>query len=386
VARVGPNQDINDPTTILEVGKFFYDKSVDFGILKAISDTENPLASGSPIPTVTIPLKLMDGSTYSLDCSRITDNFTVDEPKLGESVLNTYIDLAERFREYWLTMRNTLFSLDDSFNFGSTNVSPDPSGSQLYGGYITGVSGSFGGKMYTINSIEFFTNIPDIPIWSGYGPINYNYNTYPQLLNVIDDTLGDFIYNEYEDVDAVYYWKKSYGTKKQFGINPSMRIYAGSAFDSSDGGSLVPAGGETREKFIQIPNLSTIDMTIHVIITADYYGECKDEFAVRSEFAQVRIVSGIGNYNGYDSVDIDSTIHQLDLPDIAFSGVRTINLSINEEIIIPPGKSAFLTMDAYITTDIHTGIGPVFMEGDTSVEIVGVAPVQVHSELSHNYP
>ncbi len=385
MARVGPNQDINDPTTILEVGKFFYDKSVDFGILKAISDTENPSASGSPIPTVTIPLKLMDGSTYSLDCSRITDNFTIDEPKLGESVLNTYIDLAERFREYWSTMSNTLSSLNDFFDYSSISVSPHVSGSQTRFGYLTGVSGSFGGRNYTTDSVTFYISVPDIPSWSGYGPINYNYQTYPQLLNTINDTIGSSAYIHEEDIDAVYYWKRTYGTRRTTSPAGLFNMYAASAFDAQRDSPFVGDIGPTRLKLIEIPNVSESDMIINVKATADYYGESLVGDATRSEFVQVRIVSGIGNFNGSGSVELDSTIYQEVHLDI-FSGIRTINLSINEDIVIPPHKSAFITMDSIVQSNLATVYGPLNLIGDTLVQIEGVTPVQTHSEISYSVP
>jgi len=389
MVRVGPNQDINDPTTILEVGKAFYDKSVDFGILNAVSNTQNPNATGTPIPTVIIPLKLENGSIYNLCCSRITNEFTVDEPNLNRSVINTYIDLAERFRNYWLTMRTILNDLNDYSDFDYTIVSPHASGSNEYWGYVTGVSGSFGGKSHTAEFLTFATTMPDVPVWSGLGPVDYNYNTYPQLLNIINEINGSFTYSYLDNINEIYYWKQSEGFQKQFGTSPAMRIYAGSAFDAGVSGihpgSIVPGSSPLREKLLQIPNMSDSDIDINIEITADYYGDCHDRFASRSEFAQVRIVSGIGNFNQYEYVDLDSTIDQQSYTG-AFSGVRTINLSISEIITIPPYQSAFLTMDSYITTLIRTNSGPLSMQGDTLTSINGMPPIEAHAELALNYP
>lgn len=389
MARVGPNQDINDPTTILEVGKAFYNKSVNFGTLNAVSTTQNPTATGIPTPTIIIPLKLENGSTHDLYCSRITDEFTVDEPNLGRSVINTYIDLAERFRNYWLTMRTILNNLNDYLDLDYDTVSPHATGSNEYWGYVTGVSGSFGGKSHTEESLIFTTTIPDIPAWSGYGPVNYNYNTYPQLLNVINEIDGSFLYRYLENINEIYYWKYSEGVQSVFGASPSMRIYVGSAFDAGIsgiyGGSIVPGSSPVREKLLQIPNMSDSDIDVDIAITADYYCDCHDSFATRREFAQIRIVSGIGNFNQYAGVNLDSTIYQQSYIS-SFSGVRTINLSITETITIPPYQSIFLTIDSYITTNISTNTGPLLMEGDTLTSIEGISPIEAHAEFALNYP
>lgn len=382
MARAGPNQDINNPTTMLEVGKTFYDKSVDFGILQAVSNTGNPNATGPPVTPITIPLKLFNGSTYSLDCSRITDQFTVDESRLGQSVINTYIDLAERFRDYYEVLKASLIGLSDYYSESSTTISPIASGSTppTPPDFMTHASGSFGGTSYDIDSILFFTSYDDTPVWSGNTPTNYNVNTYPQLLEAANSLDSSFIDNSDSAVDEVYWWDRYFGAEQGFGAFPpalATRIRLEDRFQATSG---------FPNDYIQIVNPSpTSNKTIDISITADYTGLCNDAFASRSEVAQLSIIFGLGQHNDFASVS-PSSVHQQQSFTGSFSGTRNINLTLAQEIIIPPKMSAFVKTYALITASTPTNTGPASLVGDTATIITGQPTLAGHAAVTVNYP
>lgn len=382
MARAGPNQDVNDPTTMLEVGKSFYDKSVDFGILQAVSNTGNPNATGSPVTSITIPLKLFGGSTYFLDCSRITDQFTVDEPRLGLSVINTYIDLAERFRDYYEVLKASLIGLSDHHSESSTSIAPIASGSTppTPPGFMTHASGSFGGISYDIDFVLFSTSYDDTPVWSGNTPTNYNINTYPQLLESVNGLNGAFVDNSDGAVDEVYWWDRRFGAEQSFGASPpakATRIRLEDRFQEPSG---------FPNNYIQIVNPSpTSDKIIDISMTADYTGLCNDAFATRDETAQLSIIFGLGQYNDPTSVS-PSSIHQLQSFTGSFSGTRNINLTLSHEIVIPPKMSVFVKTFALITASTPTNTGPVNLVGDTTTIITGQPTLIGHSTVTVNYP
>ncbi len=384
MARIGPNQDINDPTTILEVGKLFYDKSVDFGILQAISDTGDPDSTGPPVIPITIPLKLEDGSIYDLDSSRITPEFTVDESRLRQSVLNTYIDLAELFRDYWSTLKDSLINLSDYHDVSSSVITPVASGSipPTPPGFETHASGSFGGISYDIDSILFSTDYPDTPIWSGHTPTNYNHNTYPQLLNVMNDLSGSFVDNSIDPVEEIYWWDRFFGAKQSFGASaPALAT----VFRLHDRFQL-PSGPLSSRDFLQVVNPSdTDDKIINISLTADYSGFCGDVFASRSESVSLTILSSINDYNSFSS---DNTTSVFDSQSFegSFSGTRNINLSISKEVTIPPNKSVFIRTLGRILTTTPTNVGPVNLVGDMFTTITGQTTLESHAVVTVNYP
>lgn len=382
MARAGPNQDINDPTTILEVGKTFYDKSVDFGILQAVSNTENPDATGPPIIPITIPLKLFSGSIYSLDCSRITDQFTVEETRLEQSVINTYIDLAERFRNYYEILKDSLIGLSDYYSKSSTSIAPVASGSTPppTGGFETQASGSFGGTSYDIDSILFFTSYEDTPVWSGDTPTDYNVNTYPQLLEAVNDLNGSFIDDSDDAVNEVYWWYRTFGAEQGFGASPpalATKIRLVDRFQEPSG---------FPYDYIQIVNTSdTVDRVIDVTMSSDYTGLCYDSLATRNESSSLLIQFGIGSHNNpesasYSGVNVSQSFTG------SFSGTRNINLTLTHEIVIPPKKSVFVKTVAILFGSTPTNIGPVSLVGATYTTITGQPTLEGHATVTVNYP
>jgi hypothetical protein len=120
-------------------------------------------------------------------------------------------------------------------------------------------------------------------------------------------------------------------------------------------------------------------------MTADYTGLCHDASASRSETAQLSIIFGVGQHNGFDSVS-PSSVHQQQSFTGAFSGTRNINLTLAQEIIIPPKKSAFVKTFALITASTPTNTGPVNLVGDTATTITGQPTLAGHATVTVNYP
>ena len=102
--RVGPNQDINNPETLIALAYVFQRQSDDAGDLLAQYNAQNPdITSGPTIIDVSIPFIKTDGSTQLLHGDSIEpsgDTFSYNTNLVSNSTIVTYVDLAERFRDY----------------------------------------------------------------------------------------------------------------------------------------------------------------------------------------------------------------------------------------------------------------------------------------------
>ena len=194
MARVGPNQDINDANTLIELLLAYQTKSELIGNLLAQYLEEDITAEGPPIVNISIPRKLFDGSTQLLEGSD-AKLFNQDEISnaLSNSVLVTYVDLAERFRDYFEIFRETLLSISDTENTTEEILPSVPGEEPFPGSYPTTLLGSEGGIETQIQTINFTISAPDIPAWSGSGPTNYNSGTYPQLFQINNATNRNFV-------------------------------------------------------------------------------------------------------------------------------------------------------------------------------------------------
>ena len=362
MARVGPNQDINDPTTILEVGKHFYDKSVSIGILRAVSDTQNPYASGSPTPTIIIPLKIIDGSTYDLQCSRITDTFTVDELKLSQSVINTYINLAERFREYWELVRLNILSLTD---FGTVDPTPVDAIPSTGTGDPHYTSGSLGGTHYEVMSTSFDTDVIDIPVGSGCGLTDYNYHTYPQLLNALSQ-LSASQNTAYYSVDEIYYWLKIQEETPDIPPHGNSRIMAYDSFPQV-GAIQIPNFSHTTNKIVTLTGSASYNRTAN-LPAPHFYTVYQESVRTKSEVA-------IDNHDtDFSALSFITQEEQDNIPPGLYWWNFSVSIAVNHnrEIVIPPNKSAFIIFFAQVYAEIGQFVGvpgSLQMNGTSLIEI-----------------
>ncbi len=194
MARVGPNQDINDGTTLEDLRKVAEETSVwanDHD--EANSAITSIKATGirvSPVNDRLIPISTLlqkqDGSSLAIDGFTTSGTFVQSNlDEYEDAVINTYIDQAERFRGYY-----------DSLVASARSWSPRSNGSIsaiTFSGVPIGVeSGSLNEGAITTN-INYTqkdgyvgiiqSRIPSSIDWSGSGPVNYNSGTYTQLIN-----------------------------------------------------------------------------------------------------------------------------------------------------------------------------------------------------------
>jgi hypothetical protein len=378
MTRTGPNQDINDPTTIVQLDYEYQEKSKLIGDLLAIYNSQNIDATGPPIVDISIPLKIWDGSTQFLHGNDISYNgrYIYDETLVSNATLITYIDLAERFRDYFETLRNVLISLDSVESIDTTNVSQRLPGSETIRGYITATSGSYGGKVFDVDTINFNTLIPDVPAWLGEGPTNYNYNTYPQLID-INNAMSGSAYESRITMPEIYYWDQHEGSRRVGGTTANYSFFAGSSFDSSSGNAYTPLQSLPGQ-FIEIPNISdSSEQTISLGATSSYDrnvtgGLATFYFATESVF--IGVVSGIGNWGNPGSANIGSTFVTEGRHDdyINISGSYSLDVSFSKNVNIPPRKSLFFYI--YAKSLASFGADPnksVVLNGSTSVSVGG---------------
>lgn len=224
MTRIGPNQDINDPTSIIKLTKCFQTQSDLIGQFIAQSQMENPFFSGgSPITDVSIPFKRRNGTTTLINGSGIElddyGNYIYDYAIVSDSILVTYIDLAERFRIYWTELNDALDQLDD-FNYRQSIEDFSPYESEPYwlpaqpsgDGYWV-MDGSLGGASYSGWLVHYYPDKQSEPIWSGNGPINYNEFTYPQLEQELTRISASGILDPVsESWNEIYWYRKAYTT------------------------------------------------------------------------------------------------------------------------------------------------------------------------------
>lgn len=373
--RIGPNQDVNDPTTLIEVGYEFNRISENIGTALAISNTQNPEASGSKITDIIIPLQTSSG-VVDFDCKDITRDeeneefFHYDKILWSGGFINTYVNLAEKFRDYWNILNNTI---DDLNVFSNTlteqeGISLDDTGNgfppwDLYvvsSGYLESASFSL------FEPSESF----DEPIWSGIGPINYNSGTYPQLLSEVlrlevDTGLGIW--------DEIYYWlngrilnENNLGTAN----SESMQLEDDFVGINQSASPI---------KWVQIHNETNSNKTINLQATSTYDRISTTAFqANESVIAESYvIISGISfnpgssffwySVSGVRETEIQSNSET----NIAGPFPDSINMSVNHtrEIVIPPDLSAFIQMSSICSFGGRMASGTINMS--TLVQIEG---------------
>ncbi len=330
MARTGPNQDVNDPTTIIDVAYQYQQKSDDFGDLLAQSLAENPNVDGDPIVDVTIPFKMANGSTQfirGVDIDFSDGTYSYDTTLVANANILTYVDLAERFREYWATLNSVIDQVNDFDSTRETAIEPrGPFVIDFLSGR-TRTHGSFGGTEY---DQFFYTHVPSEsfpePTWNGFGPTDYNQITYPELLSELS------LINLTRDLASSQSWETDYRYDQFIDTFGSVRN-ASVRFTKHE--DFAPP---IEQQYVQFHNSSdstiTISMSMSVVAVFD-----------------TRFGAGIGSWAEIDDLNV--------YPD-PFGGFKsllpsylnqggellspggTLNFSDTREVEIPPGKSAFV--------------------------------------------
>jgi len=352
MTRSGPNQDINDPTTLIDLAYRYQQQSDQAGNLLAQSNAQNPNVNGSPIINISIPFRKSDGSIQLLygEDIEFDTQYIYDNSLVSNANINTYIYLAERFRDYWEILNNVLNQLNDYDYVIEDNIDPEgPTIAHLYGGQIR-THGSLGGITYRKKS---YSHLPSeslsIPVWNGIGPTNYNQLTYPQLLNELQKiniqiSVSEIIWN------TVYWYDKlldasgdSRGAWTRFGKHEQY-------------------GPPFNQQYVQIYNNES--NTIEISLSIDISATLDKRFTVSyASWAEIDDVNSYPNpFGGWKHL-LSSYISY---SEEKLSPGGTIVLSTNRIIEIPPGKSAFI--------GCHAGAGTTFGNaisvGEVSITLV----------------
>lgn len=325
MARSGPNQDINDSTTIINLAFRYQEESNNRGNILAQLDTGDPSASGAPIVDVTIPFKKTDGSTELLGGNDIEldsgGKFIFDEDLVFNSHIGTYIDLAERFRDYWETLNDVLDQIGGSGVTTQSGIEPEGPTTENPTSGQTIIRGSLSGTAFAQNT---FPASLSTPLWSGDGPTNYNQNTYPQLLNELITVSGQI-----KSWDTIFWFENSTL------LDPTFNNIQ-SRFGKSILGSGVPDNERSVQFFNPGSGIITIELSMHASGTMD------SSFQV-----VISSVADIGEINEYPlPIDFGPTFI-IDSEILSNPG-GTIILNRIRMVEIPPGKSAFISSRAAV--------------------------------------
>ncbi len=194
MARVGPNQDINDPSTLENLRLLVEDVSVrandhnnaNAGITETKSQGVKVDEANTRLIPITTLLQKQDGSNLEITGFTTSGTFKQDNiDQYPDSVINTYINQAERFRGYYDSIVSSVNSWSDRDN-GPIYVTPFVQSRTGVSGLPFGDHEGFSETNLRIAQKDGYAvidqaSIPTIIEWSGKGPNNYNANTYPQL-------------------------------------------------------------------------------------------------------------------------------------------------------------------------------------------------------------
>lgn len=360
MARIGPNQDINDPTTIIQTAFEYQQKSDSAGNFLAQFNARNPNVTGSPIIDISIPFKMEDGYTQFLEGSNIDlddEKYIYDENLVSNSTLVTYVDLAERFRIYWATLNNVLDQLDDYSYLQETDIDPEGPFVVIIGGN-TRTHGSLGGIAY---DQESYYHLPSgslsTPAWTGVGPTNYNQLTYPQLLNElyaidIQQSSSSAIW------DTIYWYDKN--------VDNSGDVRGATAFFGKE--RII---SPIDQQYIQFHNggSSAIEIEMSINISATIDSRFSTSYSSWAEIDDINSYPDpFGGLKSLLSSYISYTEEKL-------SPGGTTTLSTTRTIEIPPGKSAFVGCGA----GAGTSFGTIITVGTVDIIIILNGETLTHS-------
>lgn len=360
MARVGPNQDINDPTTIVDVLREFHITSLGAADFLASSNAQNPnVRNFSPLIEVSIPFQKVDGSTQLLlgSLSGVADTLILNSDLIFNSVINTYINLAERFRDYWEIFNNVLDQLNDFDFLGTTEIEEEETTVNLGGGQ-TRIHGSLGG---TANTFSEFSHSPPqsllTPDWTGDGPTDYNQNTYPQLITEVRklNIQRTVLQRKWDTI----YWFGKFTDGSGSVRSASARFGKSESF-----------GPPLNEQYIQIHNsgLSIIEIELSLEISASFNTRFS---AVLTSWAEIGDINVFPDPFGGFKFSLDSFISESQ--ELLAPG-GTINLDATRTVEIPPGKSVFMGCTAGASTTF----------GGSSIASVDITLILDNQTITHS--
>lgn len=361
MARIGPNQDINDPTTIIQTAFEYQQKSDSAGNFLAQFNARNPNVTGSPIVDISIPFKMEDGYTQFLEGSNIDfddEKYIYDENLVSNSTLATYVDLAERFRIYWAALNNVLDQLDDYSYLQEDIIAPvGPIIVNIPAIFGLRIHGSLGGTAY---DQESYYHLPSeslsTPVWTGIGPTNYNQLTYPQLLN-------ELYAIDIQQSGSSAIWNTIYWYDKYTDSSGSARG-ASAHFGKLEDFFII----SLDEQYIQFYNNGSVAIDIELSINIS--ATLNQNFgASYSSWAEI---DDINSYPDPFAGQKNLLSSFLSYGEVA-SGDDTIILSTTRTIEIPPGKSAFIGCRA----NADSGFGPT--AGLVNITLVLNGETLIHS-------
>ena len=369
MVRVGPNQDINNPTTIIGTAYLYQQQSNSFGNLLAQSDAQDPSATGTTIVGVSIPFSIEDGSIQSIQGDNIEfvdGQYIYDTTLVSNANIITYVDLAERFREYWTSLNNILDQIQNFDHTTEEDIESFDSGDISLGGGRIRNWGTLGGTEYNRNSYTFinkFTLLPITesftePLWDGFGPTSYNSNTYTQLLGElarIDFEINlsssvtyetDYRYDKFTDASGTVK-----GASAQFARNEFFSI-------------------SNTEEYVQIYNggSTSLDISLSINITATFNNNFNTGYSYWAEIDDLNIYPDpFGGVKSLLSSYVSDTVNK---PNPG----GTTSFNINTTISVPPNKSAFIGCTA--------GAGTTFgSNGSVSIALVLNGQTVSHSGI-----
>jgi hypothetical protein len=343
---VGPNQDINNPEVLITLAYDFQRQSDDFGDLLAEYNAQNPdVNSGATIVDVSIPFLKTDGSTQLLHGESIEpsgNTLLYDIDLVSNSVITTYINLAERFRDYWETLNNVIDQVGPWTYDTENDIDPEGPIFLDFGNNISRIRGSLGGVSYTTTSFSYSpSSSQPIPAWTGVGPTYYNYSTHPQLLREIGDM--SLIKNTDSDIswETIYWYTKDTdnggsfrGADAYFGANPNL-------------------GYPAELQYIQFYN----DKTFPIYISLSMSIASTMEAAFSAGLSSWAEIGDLDDYPTPFGGEKSFLSSWMSVGQAATPG-EVVSLSAERTVEIPPGKSAFIGCQG------STGTAS-FQDGDT---------------------
>lgn len=341
MTRTGPNQDINDPETIIELNYLFQQDSDIKGNFLAQSDAQNPNASGLPIIDVSIPFKMLDGSTELLF------GRDIDVDDLGEFIYNsglvfngtivTYVDLAERFRDYWNALNNILDQLADFDYSQDEDIEPNGPFTTVFPNGFVFSHGSLGG---TAHDLSLYSHIPTESVetleWDGVGPTDYNQLTYPQLLSALTSI------SILRNVSQIS-WNTDYSYSKD------TDAFGGTRGANARFGKTEDFISNNEQQYVQFHNPGLTDM--HISLSMSIVASFDTTFS-----AGVFSWAEIDNLNQYPEPfgGTKAFLSSWQTLSDTKTGGGTLDINDTRVIVIPPGKSAFVGGGASANTTFFT--------------------------------
>jgi len=346
--RVGPNQDINDRDTLSEVSLAF----------NTISQNIGNFVDGEKIVDIIIPLKLTTGETYLLDTSQ-SDAFTSEV--WSNTLIHTYIGLAEIFRDYWNILNDALGTIDDEFDNFIYSSSVE-SGELLHD-----LSSHLGGMRYLFYHFILDSLPGPEPEWTGFGPTNYNYNTYPQLLEAVNGLDPSYTISPLGWLEEIYWYDTStddfgelVGAEAKFGIG-HYPISESDLF-----GAWVQLYNHTDSDIEK-----TLSASISMSSTSISGSAASLNGTVRSDVIidDIAFFGSSGDFPVIPPSEIyPSGVTQFDSIFLGVGG-GSISTTHNRIVTIPPQKSAFIRVLSAGNTSFFTNPLTQHLEFFTSVTI-----------------